>query len=111
MEQAHPDTSTSEAYAKLAEAKARHKPMVFWYDKVYERVRTRMDEEEILSEVRMVLLPGPGVVFYPLIRWNIHSVFWDGADPDAESDPVTHYCADRLAHVAAAPDNTSRHME
>ncbi|MBI3603598.1 MAG: hypothetical protein HY205_04030 [Nitrospirae bacterium] len=103
--------ATNEAYANLAEARARYQPMLLWYGKVYERVRTRMDEEEILSEVRMVLLPGPGVIFYPLIRWNIHSVFWDGTDPDAESDPVTRYCTDRLSAVVAVADRTSPHVE
>jgi hypothetical protein len=97
-----------EAYRRLIEARSRHRPLLTWYNKVYERVRTRTDEEEILSDVRLLLVTGPGVVFYPLIRWNIHSVFWDGADPDAESDPVTRYCAERLASVVAlteaAPD-------
>lgn len=90
-----------EAYRKLIDARSRHQPLLGWYDKVYERVRTRMDEEEILSDVRLVLITGPGVIFYPLIRWNIHSVFWDGTDPDAESDPVTHYCTERLSQVVA----------
>lgn len=109
--QDEPSPSTNEAYTNLAEARARHQPMLLWYGKVYERVRTRLDEEEILSEVRMVLLAGPGVIFYPLIRWNVHSVFWDGADPDAESDPVTRYCADRLSAVVAVADRTPRHLE
>jgi hypothetical protein len=89
-----------EAYRRLIEARSRHRPLLVWYDKVYERVRTRTDEEEILSDVRLLLITGPGVVFYPLIRWNIHSVFWDVTDPDAESDPVTRYCAARLTQVA-----------
>ncbi|TAJ25651.1 MAG: hypothetical protein EPO64_07750 [Nitrospirae bacterium] len=109
--QDQPSPSTNEAYANLAEARARYQPMLLWYGKVYERVRTRMDEEEILSEVRMVLLPGPGVIFYPLIRWNIHSVFWDGTDPDAESDPVTRYCTDRLSAIVAVADRTPHHVE
>ncbi len=93
-----------EAYGRLIEARTRHQPLLSWYDKVYERVRTRMDEEQILADVRMVLITGPGVIFYPLIRWNIHSVFWDGTDPDAESDPVTHYCIERLSQVVALAD-------
>lgn len=95
-----------EAYRKLIEAKSRHQPLLGWYDKVYERVRTRTDEEEILSDVRLVLITGPGVIFYPLIRWNIHSVFWDGTDPDAESDPVTHYCTERLSQAVALTNTT-----
>jgi hypothetical protein len=86
------------AYRKLAEARGRLRPTLVWYDRVYERWRTRMDEEQILSDVRMVLIPTvSGMLFYPLISWNVHSVFWDGADPDAESDPITRYCTDRLA--------------
>jgi hypothetical protein len=81
--------------------------MLDWYDKVYKRVRTRMDEEEILTEVGAVLITNPGVIFYPVIRWNIHTVFWDGADPDAETDPVTKFCSDRLAQVAALPTTPS----
>ena len=93
--------AAAQAYQRLAEAKARHRPLLGMYDKVYQRVRTRTDEEEILSEVRMVLLAGPAsLVFYPIIRWNVRSVLWDGADPDAESDPVTRFCADRLMNEA-----------
>lgn len=103
--------SSGEAYRKLIEAKARHQPLLVWYDKVYERVRTRMDEEAILSDVRLVLITNPGVIFYPLIRWNIHSVFWDGADPDAESDPVTRYCTDRLAQMTALAGSPPRYVE
>jgi len=101
---AHYDSAgkdSREAYRRLIEARSRHQPLLAWYDKVYERVRTRTDEEAILSDVRLLLITGPGVVFYPLIRWNVHSVFWDGADPDAESDPVTRYCAERLVQVVA----------
>ena len=90
------------AYAELMDAKVRHRPTLEWYGKVSERFRTRLDEEEILSEVRLVLVAGPGVIFYPIVRWNVHSVMWDGTDPDAESDPVTRYCADRLSEPAAS---------
>ncbi len=103
--------SSREAYRKLIEAKSRHQPLLVWYDKIYERVRTRMDEEAILSDVRLVLITGPGVIFYPLIHWNIHSVFWDGTDPDAESDLVTRYCTDRLAQMAALAEPTPRYVE
>lgn len=97
-----------EAYRRFVEAKASHRPMLDWYDKVYKRVRTRMDEEEILTEVGAVLITNPGVIFYPVIRWNIHTVFWDGTDPDAETDPITKFCSDRLAQVAvvAVPPTT-----
>lgn len=95
-----PDAGAS--YRRFVEAKASYRPMLDWYDKVYRRVRTRMDEEEILTEVGAVLITNPGVIFYPVIRWNIHTVFWDGADPDAETDPVTKFCSDRLAPMASA---------
>ena len=90
------------AYADLMDAKVRHRPTLEWYGKVSERFRTRLDEEQILSEVRMVLVTGPGLIFYPIVHWNIHSVMWDGTDPDAESDPVTRYCADRLSKPVAS---------
>ena len=88
------------AYAELMDAKVRHRPTLEWYGKVYERFRTRLDEEQILSEVRLVLVAGPGVIFYPIVHWNVHSVIWDGTDPDAESDPVTRYCVARLSTPA-----------
>lgn len=91
-----------EAYTRLMEAKGRHRPTLEWYGRVMERFRTRLDEEQILSEVRMVLMTGPELIFYPIVRWNVHSVMWDGTDPDAESDPVTRYCSDRLAAPATA---------
>lgn len=91
-----------EAYVKLLEAKARHRPTLEWFGKVSERFRTRLDEEQILSEVRSVLMAGPALIFYPIVRWNVHSVMWDGTDPDAESDPITRYCTERLSTAGAS---------
>ena len=91
-----------EAYTRLMDAKVRHRPTLQWYGKVSERFRTRFDEEQILSEVRLVLMAGPGLIFYPIVQWNVHSVIWDGTDPDAESDPVTRYCTDRLSTPATS---------
>jgi hypothetical protein len=91
-----------DAYAKLAEARTRHRTTVMWFEKVYTRIHTRLDEEAVLSQTLMTLVTSPAVVFYPIIRWNIRSVFWDGTDPDAESDPVTKYCTDRLSAEASA---------
>ena len=99
------------AYADLMAAKVRHRPTLEWYGKVSERFRTRLDEEMILSEVRLVLMPGPGLVFYPIVHWNVHSVIWDGADPDAESDPVTRYCTDRLSKLADSAARPGGHVE
>lgn len=91
------------AYERLAQAQVHYQPFLGMYDKVYQRVRTRTDEEEILSEARMVLLAGPAsLVLYPIIRWNVRSVLWDGADPDAGTDPVTRFCAGRLVREAMA---------
>lgn len=89
------------AHRRLIEARRAHRPLLDWYGKVYARVRTRMDEEAMLTDVGMVLITNPGIVFYPVIRWNIHTVVWDGADPDADSDPVTRYCRDRLGREVA----------
>ena len=91
--------ASEDAYHRLAEARVRHQATLRWYDRVYERVRTRLEEEQILSDVRMVMMTGPAVIFYPIVRWNIHSVFWDEADPDGETDPITRYCTDRLSQL------------
>src|SRR5581483_10719486 len=95
------------AHRRLIEARRAYRPLLDWYDRVYARVRTRMDEEAMLTDVGMVLVTNPGIVFYPVIRWNIHTVMWDGADPDADSDPVTRYCRERLGRevAAATPDS------
>ncbi len=86
-----------EAYRRWVEAKARHRTTLAWYERVYDRVRTRQEEEEILSQARVVLITGPGLLLYPVIYWNVHHVFWDGQDPDAASDGVTQFCEGRLA--------------
>jgi len=61
----HAHQAASEAYRKWVDAKLRHRPTLDWYEKVYERLRTRLDEEQILSEVRLVLLAGPGSRLLP----------------------------------------------
>jgi len=100
-----------EAYARLFEARLRHQPTLDWYGRVYDRLQTRLEEEQILSDVQLVLLTGPALLLYPIIRWNIHSVMWDGSDPDADSDSITLYCTDRLAKVAAVPEPISVETE
>ncbi len=92
-----------EAYTRLFEARLRHQATLDWYGRVYDRLRTRQEEEQILSDVQLVLLTGPGLLLYPIIRWNFHSVMWDGSDPDADSDSITLFCTDRLAKAAAVP--------
>jgi hypothetical protein len=97
-------SEVEDAYRRLIEARRAHRPLIDWYGKVYTKVRLRMDEEAMLTDLRWALITNPGIVFYPVISWNIHTVMWDGADPDAETDPVVRYCKDRLGpEVAAAP--------
>jgi hypothetical protein len=74
-----------------------------WYGRVYDRFRTRLEEDQLLSETRAVLLTNPAIIFYPIVRWNIRTVLWDGTDPDVDTDAVTRFCLARLAvlsHVA-----------
>jgi hypothetical protein len=88
---------TQESYARLQDAKTRHQPLMTMYEKLYQRVRTRTEEEEILSEVRTFMLAGPAsFMFYPIVRWNVRAVLWDNSDPDAPTDPVTTFCSLRM---------------
>lgn len=96
------EQNEQDAYARLVEAKARRHVTFAWYDRVAHRFRTRVEEDEMLSDARSVLMTWPGILFYPIVRWNIRSVLWDGDDPDAESDPVTHFCEGRLQALEAA---------
>lgn len=86
------------AHQRLQEARTRLRPTLDWYERLYDRLRLRAEEEEMLADTRLLLLTGPAALLYPVVRWNLRAVLWDGADPDAESDPVVRYCADRLAH-------------
>ena len=86
-----------EAYQRLREARARHQPTLAWYDRVYRRLSLRIEEDQILTEAGLALLTSPAILFYPIVRWNLRSVLWEGGDPDEDSDPVTRYCAERLA--------------
>jgi hypothetical protein len=86
------------AHQRLQEARTRLRPTLEWYERLYDRLRLRSEEEEMLADTRLLLLPGPAALLYPVVRWNLRAVLWDGADPDAESDPVARYCTDRLAH-------------
>jgi hypothetical protein len=101
------DTTVQAAHAKFRAARVRYQPTLEWYDRVYQRVRIRMEEEQLLSEVFWTLVTGPGLVFYPIVQWNVHSVMWDGSDPDAESDPIRRFCSDleskRGAGTVAGP--------
>jgi hypothetical protein len=78
--------------AELHAAVTRSQAMVDWYNRIYQRLRTRIEERQMLTEAFWALATGPGLIFYPFVHWNVHSVMWDGTDPDAASDPVTQYC-------------------
>lgn len=88
-------------WQRIQDARVRRASVLFWYERLYDRLRLRAEEEEILAETRLMLFTGPAALFYPVVRWNLHEVLWDGTDPDAESDPVTRYCTDRLASASA----------
>lgn len=90
------------AYSRLVEAKARRHDTFVWYDRVVQRFRTRIEEDEMLSQARTALMMWPGIVLYPIVRWNVRSVLWDGIDPDVDTDPVTYFCAGRLLELEAA---------
>jgi hypothetical protein len=87
----------TEDAGKREEARLHAASLLAWRDRVYKRVLTRLEEHQILSQTFFTLLTGPGIIFYPIVRWNVRSVLWDGTDPDADSDPITHYCSERLA--------------
>jgi len=90
-----------EARGLLLDARARHRATLDWYEKVYARVRIRLEEEQILSDTRMLFGTGAALIFYPIVRWNIRSVLWEGRDPDSPADPVTRFCQERLARDQA----------
>lgn len=85
---------------RIEEAQARRAAVLLWYERLYDRLRLRAEEEEMLAELRLLLFMGPTALFYPVVRWNLHEVLWDGTDPDADSDPVIRYCTERLAGTA-----------
>jgi hypothetical protein len=88
------------AYHRWQAARLRLKPTLDWYHRVYRRVSERIEEDQILTEAGMALMPTPAILFYPIVRWNVRSVLWNGADPDAAGDEVTRFCGDRLADEA-----------
>lgn len=85
------------AYQRWQSARRHLQPTLDWYDRVYRRVTSRIEEDQILTEAGMVLVATPALIFYPIVRWNVRTVLWDGTDPDSATDPVTMYCTDRLA--------------
>ena len=95
---------SQKAHGLLVQASQHHKATVEWYGRIYDRVRRRTEEERILSEARMILFPTGGILVYPIVRWNVRSVIWDGEDPDAQGDPIAEYCMERLAMTEGTSD-------
>jgi hypothetical protein len=93
-----PSSSEEDArlYRRLVDARARHREASKWYGVVARRVQTRIEEDEMLYPVLGMLATSTAIVLYPLVRWNVRSVLWDGADPDADDDPVQRFCIERL---------------
>src|SRR5262245_27318926 len=83
-------------YRQVVAAHARHRESAEWYSRVARRVQTRAEEDEMLYPVLGMLATSTAIVFYPIIRWNVRSVLWEGVDPDAADDPVQVFCATRL---------------
>lgn len=83
-------------YRQVVAAQARHLETAEWYGRVARRVQTRVEEDDMLNPVLGTLVTSTAIVFYPIIRWNVRSVLWDGVDPDAPDDPVQVFCATRL---------------
>jgi hypothetical protein len=83
-------------YRHLVDARVRHREASKWYGVVARRVQTRIEEDEMLYPVLSMLATSTAIVLYPLVRWNVRSVLWDGVDPDADDDPVQRFCAARL---------------
>jgi hypothetical protein len=85
------------AYRRLQEAQTKRQPTREWYERLFDRLQLRSEEEEMMTHARLLLFTGPGALLYPVVHWNLREVLWDGADPDADTDPVKRYCMDRLA--------------
>ena len=88
-------------YGSLVSARSRRADASKWLGLVARRVQTRMEEDDMLYPVFGMLATSTAIVLYPLVRWNVRSVLWDGADPDASDDPVQRFCAERLGEADA----------
>lgn len=88
---------TEALYRKLMQARARHHDIQSWYTRVAHRVQTRFEEDNVLFAVLGTFVTAPAsLLFYPIVRWNVRSVLWDGANPDADDDPIQQFCLRRL---------------
>lgn len=92
-------------YQLMIDARVSHGRASKWYALVARRVQTRIEEDEMLYPVLGMLATSTAIVLYPLVRWNVRSVLWDGTDPDADDDPVQRFCAARLEerHLSPVP--------
>ena len=98
-----PESSVGdEFYWSIIAARSRHAETTKWYRLVARRVETRMEEDDMLYPVLGMLATSTAIVLYPLVRWNVRSVLWDGIDPDADDDPVQRFCAARLEQAPVA---------
>lgn len=88
-------------YGSLVSARSRRADASKWLGLVARRVQTRIEEDDMLYPVLGMLATSTAIVLYPLVRWNVRSVLWDGADPDANDDPVQRFCAERLGEADA----------
>ncbi len=98
------DEEESRLYQRVAATRGRHSDASKWYGLVARRVQTRIEEDEMLYPVLGMLATSTAIVLYPLVRWNVRSVLWDGIDPDAEHDPVQRFCSARLSQDHKAPE-------
>jgi hypothetical protein len=92
-------------YQRMVAARARHGEATKWHRLVTRRVQTRIEEDEMLYPVLGMLATSTAIVLYPLVRWNVRSVLWDGTDPDAEDDPVQRFCITRLGEATHHPQH------
>jgi hypothetical protein len=90
-------------YGSIVSARSRRAHASRWLDLVARRVQTRIEEDDMLYPVLGMLATSTAIILYPLVRWNVRSVLWDGVDPDAEDDPVQRFCAARLGESVSSP--------
>jgi hypothetical protein len=90
-------------YRRMVAARSRYGQVTNSYRLVARRVQTRIEEDEMLYPVLGMLASSTAIVLYPLVRWNVRSVLWDGLDPDADDDPLQRFCAARLGEERSSP--------
>lgn len=91
-----PTEEEGSLYGSIVAARSRRADASKWLGLVARRVQTRIEEDDMLYPVLGMLATSTAIILYPLVRWNVRSVLWDGVDPDADDDPVQRFCAVRL---------------